>query len=108
MNLVERNQSDPTSMQFLDWYKAAKPQDVYTYYIGSLGLDDKVKLIGHVKHLAWEYAVKGRVFLLQRKVVSEIDVYEYIAIKSRYFRPDLVPLDYLSERYVRIKPRKGR
>lgn len=80
-----------TSSNFEAWYKSAKPGDQYTYYIGHIGMGNKDN-VPHVKHTAWKYAVKGRVYLFRKKIADE--EYDYIAYKSRWYVPRLVPLDY--------------
>lgn len=71
---------------FKDWIAAARPNDKYTYHIG-FGLFDSF-MSGQVRKLAWDRAVDGDIYLVQRRITS--GSYEYIAVKAS--NP---PIEYL-------------
>lgn len=82
--------------RFKNWYITAKPGEIYTYYIGFLGMENKSRFAMHIKHIAWEYAIKGRVYLFQRKMAE--NEFDYIAVKARHYTRQLVPFDYCTNR----------
>lgn len=88
--------------ELLEWSKTATPNSKKTYYVGFSLTDTLLSL--EIKKQAWELAVKGQVYLVQKKhCVGE---YSFIAIKASH-PPNikLVPLDLKQDKgYNRSKP----
>lgn len=86
-------------MIFENWYITAKPGSSYIYYKGLLGMESKSKFTSHIKHTVWKYALQGRIYLIQRKIME--NDYDYIAVKAKNYNEKLVPTDYDFSRFTR-------
>lgn len=61
----------------VDFVKVAKPNQIYTYYTGLYAND--TLLSGELRKLAWDYAIKGIVYLVQSR---DGYYFNYIVIKA--------------------------
>ena len=77
-----------TEEKFLDWYKNGT--GFFTYCRGSSLTINEQSL--KLKTLTWQYAVEGRLILLQKRHGK--DDYEYLAQKRKYRNDKLTPLNY--------------
>jgi hypothetical protein len=77
---------------FIKWYNNAVPNAMHVYHTGFIGMDGSNSPL---KHLVWQYAVAGRVYLVQKKLFDLfMPEYKYIAIKAKERIPRLIADDY--------------
>lgn len=67
----------PECKQFISWYEEAKPGDKYIYYNGELSTDGRA---WYIKRLVFDYALEGKVILLQKRIKEKN--FNYFVIKK--------------------------
>lgn len=81
---------------FKAWYRKAKPYDSFIYYYG-YHLHESLAS-SNIKHLTWDFACDGKIYLVARKDPFSKGKWEYICQKAKEPNPKLIPARTAKER----------